>query len=77
MSAAGYVEPADSAQRLRVQEYLENNFTYKSCFEAHDGDANFLSNQVWVWTGSNVVDQYHDTVQLLDKNGLLVDLYTY
>jgi hypothetical protein len=59
------------------QDYLENNFTYKSCFEAHDGDANFLSNQVWVWTGSNVVDQYHDTVQLLDRNGLLVDLYTY
>ncbi len=59
------------------QNYLENNFTYKSCFEAHDGDANFLSNQVWVWTGSNVVDQYHDIVTLLDRNGLLVDLYTY
>lgn len=59
------------------QDYLENNFTYKSCFQAHDGDANFLSNQVWVWTGANVVDQYHDSVELLDRNGLLVDLYTY
>lgn len=59
------------------QDYLENNFNYKSCFEAHDGDANFLSDQVWVWTGSNVVDQYHDTVELLDRNGMLVDLYTY
>jgi hypothetical protein len=59
------------------QDYLENNFTYKSCFQAHDGDANFLSSQVWVWTGSNVVDQYHDTVKLLDRNGLLVDIYTY
>ena len=59
------------------QDYLENNFTYKSCFAAHDGDANFLSSQVWVWTGSNVVDQYHDSVKLLDRNGLLVDLYTY
>jgi hypothetical protein len=59
------------------QDYLENNFTYKSCFEAHDGDANFLSNQVWVWTGSNVVDQYHDNVELLDRNGLLVDIYKY
>jgi hypothetical protein len=57
--------------------YLENNFNYKSCFEAHDTDANFLSNQVWVWTGSSPVNQYHDTVRLLDKNGLLVDLYTY
>jgi len=32
---------------------------------------------VWVWTGDNVVGQYHDTIQLLDRNGLLVDLYTY
>lgn len=59
------------------QDYLENNFTYKSCFEAHDDDPNFLSDQVWVWTGSNVADPYHDSVELLDRSGLLVDLYTY
>jgi len=59
------------------QNYLNNNFTYTSCFQAHDTDANFLSNQVWVWTGSNVVDPYHDVVELLDRNGLLVDLRSY
>lgn len=59
------------------QDYLENNFTYKSCFAAHDSDPNFLSDQIWAWTGSNVVNQYHDSVELLDRNGLLVDLYTY
>lgn len=58
-------------------DYLQNNFNYKSCFEAHAGDSDFLSNQVWVWMGSNVVDQYHDNVQLLDRNGKLVDLYSY
>jgi hypothetical protein len=58
-------------------DYLENNFNYKSCFDAHVADANFLSDQVWAWTGSSVVDQYHDTVLLLDRNGLLVDKYTY
>jgi hypothetical protein len=58
-------------------DYLENNFNYRSCFSQHSGDANFLSNQVWVWTGSSPVNQYHDKVRLLDKNGLLVDLYTY
>ena len=57
--------------------YLENNFTYRSCFNQHSADANFLSNQVWVWTGSSPVNRYHDTVRLLDKNGLLVDIYTY
>jgi hypothetical protein len=57
--------------------YIENNFTYRSCFNQYSEDANFLSNQVWVWTGSSPVNQYHDTVRLLDKNGLLVDIYTY
>ena len=59
------------------QDYLENNFNYKSCFEAHAGDADFLSNQIWVWMGANVTDQYHDDVDLLDRNGLLVDQYSY
>jgi hypothetical protein len=59
------------------QSYLENNFTYKSCFQAHAGDADFLSNQVWVWTGSNIVDSYHDVVDLYDRSGKLVDQYTY
>ena len=59
------------------ETYLQNNFTYKSCFAAHVSDSDFLSNQVWAWMGSNVVDQSHDTVKLLDKNGLLVDIYSY
>ena len=58
-------------------DYLENNFNYKSCFNAHVRDANFLSNQWWVWMGSSPLDQYHDTADLFDKNGLLVDEYSY
>ncbi len=57
--------------------YLENNFSYHSCFEAHEGDANFLSNQIWVFNGSSPLDPLHDQVKLLDRNGLLVDFYTY
>jgi hypothetical protein len=59
------------------QSYLQNNFNYRSCFQQHASDADFLSNQVWVWTGSNVVDNYHDVVDLYDRSGLLVDQYTY
>lgn len=59
------------------QNYLNNNFTYTSCFQQHAGDADFLSNQVWVWTGGNVVDPSHDIVNLLDGNGKLVDQYSY
>ena len=59
------------------RDYLENNFNYKACFNAHLGDTDFLSNQWWVWTGLTPLDSYHDTVSLFDKNGLLVDQYTY
>jgi hypothetical protein len=75
--APNMASPQISQNDYSCREYLENNFTYKSCFNEHDSDPNFLSNQIWVWTGSNVIDQYHDTVQLLDKNGLLVDQYTF
>jgi hypothetical protein len=59
------------------RDYLANNFNYKSCFNAHVNDANFLSNEWRVWMGSSPLDQYHDTVQLFDKKGLLVDQYSY
>ena len=67
------VPNSDSA----CMNYLENNFNYRSCFGAHNTDANFLSNQIWVWTGSNIIDPYNGTILLLDKNGLLVDESTY
>lgn len=58
-------------------QYLETHFNYSSCFNQHDTDPNFLSNQVWVWTGSTPLDPYHDNVELLDKNGLVVATYSY
>ena len=59
------------------RDYVSNNFNYKACFNAHVSDANFLSNQWWVWMGSTPLDRYHDVVNLFDKNGLLVDEYKY
>jgi hypothetical protein len=59
------------------QNYLENNFNYKACFNAHASDADFLSSQWWIWAGSSPLDEYHDTVNLLDRNGLLADQYVY
>jgi hypothetical protein len=57
--------------------YLQHNFSYLSCFNAHRTDPNFLSNQVWVWMGASPLDLYHDRVLLLDRNNLLVDIYKY
>jgi hypothetical protein len=69
--------PSVLSSDYACQDYLENNFNYKSCFAAHVSDPDFLSNQIWVWMGSNVIDQYHDSVRLFDKNGLLVDAYSF
>jgi hypothetical protein len=59
------------------RDYIANDLNYNACFNAHASDPNFLMNQIWVWMGANVADQYHDQVQLLDRNGLLVDIYNY
>jgi hypothetical protein len=59
------------------RDYLENNFNYRACVGAHASDTNFLSNQWWIWMGSSPLDQYHDTVNLFDNKGLLVDQYSY
>jgi len=59
------------------RDYIENTFNCKGCFNAHKTDTDFLSNQWWIWMGSTPLDQYHDTVDLFDKNGLLVDQYSY
>jgi len=56
--------------------YLEN-LNYGGCFAKHVNDSGFLSNEWRVWTGGNVIDAIHDTVLLLDRNGLLVDLRQY
>ncbi len=58
------------------RSYLDN-LNYGGCFAKHVNDADFLSNEWRVWTGSNVIDPIHDTVLLLDRNGLLVDMRTY
>ena len=57
--------------------YIADNFNYRACFNAHINDANFLSNEWRAWMGSSPLDPYHDKVYLFDRNGLLVDTYSY
>jgi hypothetical protein len=59
------------------QDYLKNNFTYDSCIRNHAADQNFLSNEWHIWMGSSPLDLYHDNAELLDRNGLVVDTYSY
>ena len=60
------------------QAYLQNNVNFKGCFDKYRGDADFLKNEIWVWTGNDrLLDDRHDRVLLFDKAGLLVSEYSY
>ena len=60
------------------RQFVERaNINYKGCFDRYRTDPDFLSKEWWVWIGINILDPYHDRVLLLDKNGLLVDIYIY
>ncbi len=54
-----------------------NTINLKGCYDRHIGDSDFLSHEWRVWTSYRFLDQYHDQVLLLDRQGLLVDLHTY
>jgi len=54
-----------------------NNLNYRGCFNRYRLDPDFLSSEWRVWVGRNILDPNHDQVLLLDKNNLLVDIYTY
>lgn len=69
--------PQIPAYDYSCRQYLTNRYTYKWCYDTYFTDPNFLSNEVDVWTGSSPLDQYHDQVELLDRNGLLVDYASY
>lgn len=57
--------------------YLQNHFSYYSCFDEHQADSDFLSHEIRVWIGGSPLDPSHDRVLLLDRAGLLVDTYSY
>jgi hypothetical protein len=57
--------------------YLER-INYRGCYERHAGDSDFFSREWWIWTGGTFpFDRDHDRLLLFDRNGLLVNEYTY
>lgn len=61
----------------QCQDYLQNKFNYSWCVSTYASAPNFLSNEWRIWMGASPLDPYHDNVKLLDRNGLLVDAYSY
>lgn len=56
--------------------YLDK-INYKGCYSDHVSDSDFLSHEFRAWVGGSFLDSRHDKLELLDRKGLLVDLYEY
>lgn len=56
---------------------LDNKLSYAGCLLAHQKDDDWLKSDWHVWAGRNILDQHHDWVVLLDRDGKLVDDYRY
>lgn len=57
--------------------YLRDNFNYSACFKKYSNDEDFLKNYWYIYVGTDIVHELHDTVYLYDQTGLLVDKHTY
>ncbi|MBI4159936.1 hypothetical protein HY504_02120 [Candidatus Wolfebacteria bacterium] len=54
-----------------------NGVNYRSCYEDHRSDVDFLGSEWRVWVNRDILDPQHDLVRLYDPQGLLVDQYVY
>ena len=60
------------------QSFLRDWFGYGNCYKQYRGEDNFFSGKWYVWLEKRIpLDEDHDRVFLFDREGLLVDEYTY
>lgn len=60
--------------------YIESTFNYSGCFINFSQDSGFTRNEWHIYLNresAEIMDREIDTLSLKDKNGLLVDSYTY
>ena len=57
--------------------YINDTLNYGACVAKHSGDLNFLKNEWQVFANRSFGHPTHDTIQLLDENGLFVDKKVY
>ncbi len=63
----------------QCKKYLTDNFSYSGCLNNYRSDPDFIKNEWYVFLGSSqeILDNQHDEVKLADKDGNLIDSYSY
>lgn len=54
-----------------------STINYKSCFQKHQNNVDFLSREWRLWGAGEFLDSFHDVVRLYDRGGKLIDQYVY
>lgn len=57
--------------------YINTNFNYGACFTRHQQDKDFLQNEWQVFADRTFGHALHDTIEVLDQDGLFVDRMIY
>jgi hypothetical protein len=76
-------EAPDYSDNIKVSgdaqctSYLTKTFNYDACFQKYSRDSDFLDNQWHIYMGHDLISESRDTLYLKDKQGLIVDKYTY
>ncbi len=81
ISSLGGCRLPDSNPPVPENDYACKSFldtiNQRGCLDRHRNDRDFLSHEIRIWTGSRFLDERHDRLLLLDKQGLVVDAYSY
>ncbi len=67
----------DNTCQSYIDNYVAENLNYSGCFENYSADDDFLEHRLYFFIGRDIVSQYHDTLYLYDKEGLVVDKLQY
>ncbi len=56
---------------------LNDGFNYEKCFSNHSAESGFFFNRWYIYMDTTFGNPLHDSITLYDKQGLVVDAYTY
>lgn len=72
-----FAQNPEIAADAQCVSYLNTNFTYDACVALHSQDSDFLKNEWQIFADRSFGHPTHDTIRLLDENGLFVDRKVY
>ncbi|MDZ4231822.1 MAG: hypothetical protein U1C72_01060 [Candidatus Pacearchaeota archaeon] len=74
---ADYTQFPEIASDSECINFIRNRYTYDACYALHSNESGFDKSEWHVYEPRTFGGSSHDTIKLLDKQGLLVNQYVY